>query len=286
VPRFPRHLLLALLAAAALWAPVSARGQEPRLFYETDGAGPPVVFVPDWAADTSIWFLVVPPLRPRFELIRYDLRGQGRSEAPADGVYSLEAHAADLGRLLDGLGIERAHLVGAGLGAAVALTYAERHPDRTRSVVAIQPHIAWDTDARQAWGRFVEAYGRSDHPPLSEYTSVVVGRWFGARFPDEEPWVVPFVDLMLSRQEGSPLVASLRAWLGSELALTSRSDVPVLLVWGQRAGPPEEEARLHGAFPVRRHMIEGAGAAPHVEAPGETAAAIASFLSEVDGAAP
>lgn len=283
--RISRLLLLAI--AAALLGPASVSAQAPRLFYETDGAGPPVVFVEDWAADTSIWFRILPSLRREFELIRYDLRGQGRSEAPADRAYSIDAHVADLGRLLDGLGIQRAHLVGAGVGATVALTFALQHPERTRSVVAIQPHIAWDSESREGWGRFVEAYQRSGRPPLTEYTSVVVARWFGDLYPDDEPWIVPFVDLMLSRQEPAPLIASLRVWLGTELAMPAyRSGVPVLLLTGERVRAPAEEARLHGVFAVRRLVVDDAGAAPHVEAPRETAAAIAAFVREVQAAAP
>ncbi len=283
----PRIPFLFIAMAAALLGPASASAQAPRLFYESDGAGPPVVFVEDWAADTSIWFRILPSLRTELELVRYDLRGQGRSEAPADRAYSIDAHVADLARIFDARGIERAHLVGAGLGATVALTFALQHPERTRSVVAIQPHIAWDSEAREGWGRFVEAYQRSGRPSLSEYTSVMVGRWFGDLYPDDEPWIVPFVDLMLSRQEPAPLIASLRVWLGTELAMPRyRSGIPVLLLTGERVGPPAEEARLHGVFPVRRLVVEDAGAAPHVEAPGETADAIAAFIREVQAAAP
>src|SRR5688500_10600750 len=70
-------VLLALVGAA----PSSA--QEPRLFYEEDGDGPPVVLIADWAHDTSTWFRLLPALRPGLRLVRYDLRAHGRSESPA-----------------------------------------------------------------------------------------------------------------------------------------------------------------------------------------------------------
>ena len=272
-----------LLAVLHFAAPPAGRAQGPRLFYESDGAGTPVVFVEDWATDTSLWFRILPALRSGHELVRYDLRGQGRSEVPEDGDYALAAHREDLARVLDGLGIRSAHLVGAGFGATVALAFALEHPDRTRSVVAIHPHIVWSADAREGWARFLEGYDRSGRPPVSEYASVIVDRWFGSRFPDEEPWLVPFVDLMLSRQDGPALTAALRSWLGTELDPPERrTGVPVLVLWGERSGPPASEPRLHRAFEVRRAPIGRAGGMPHVEAPRETAAAIAAFLESLE----
>jgi len=280
-PRFlPR-----VLAAALLLAPVAALGQDPRLYFESDGSGPAVVFVEDWANDTSIWFLVLPPMRGRFELLRYDLRGQGRSEIAANGDYSLRAHREDLLRALDSLGVERAHLVGAGFGGTIALAFAVEHPERALSVSLINPHVAWTEQGREEWGRFLEGYERAGRPPIADYASVIVGRWFGSRFPDREPWVVPFVDLMLRRQASAPLVESLRAWLGTEVAPDEASPVPTLLLWGERVGPPVEERRLHRGRIARRAAVEDAGWVPHVEAPRETARLLLDFLRSVEAPA-
>jgi pimeloyl-ACP methyl ester carboxylesterase len=269
----------ACLLAMVLLAPAGLRSQEPQLFYETDGSGQVVVFIEDWAQDTSIWFRVLPPLRPGFELLRYDLRGQGRSEAARDGDYSLEAHRRDLLRVLDGLGVQRAHLVGAGFGGTVAVAFALAHPERTLSVTAINPHVAWTRGARDSWAQFLEGYDRAGRPPIADYASVLVGRWFGTQFPDREPWVVPFVDLMLRRQASPPLIASLRAWLGTELASQAGSGVPLLLLWGESVGPPVEEPRLHRALAVSRAPVENAGRMPHIEAPRATARMLREFLT-------
>jgi 3-oxoadipate enol-lactonase len=262
-----------------LLAPAVVRGQEPQLFFETDGSGQVVVFVEDWGQDTSIWFRLLPPLRPGFELLRYDLRGQGRSEAARDGDYSLEAHRRDLLRVLDGLGVQRAHVVGAGFGGTVAVAFALAHPDRTLSVTAINPHVAWTRGARDSWAQLLEGYDRAGRPPIADYASVLVGRWFGTQFPNREPWVVPFVDLMLRRQASPPLIASLRAWLGTELAPQAGSGVPLLLLWGEEVGPPAEEPRLHRALAVSRASVEDAGRMPHIEAPRATARMVREFLT-------
>ena len=278
-----RPLLIALVLAAT--APAFARAQPPPLFYEVDGSGPAVVFLADWAQDTSIWFRVLPLLRRDYRLVRYDLRGQGRSEAPGDGDYSIVAHREDLLRILEGLGIRRAHLVGSGLGGAVALSFAAEHPERAISVTAIHPHLVWSPEDRGFWDRFLSAYGRAGRPPIADYASVLIDRWFGARYADQEPWVVAFSDLMLRRQASEALVASLQAWRGTELVVEGSVAVPVLLVWGERVGPPAGESRLHRSFRVARRLaVEGAGPVPQIEAPASLGEALAGFLRDVDPA--
>ena len=59
-----RIVVISLLAAAILLlvsAPADAQG--PRLFYESDGTGTPIILVPDWGHDTGSWFRILPLLR-------------------------------------------------------------------------------------------------------------------------------------------------------------------------------------------------------------------------------
>jgi len=264
--------LLALLASPA-WA------QGPSLFYEADGEGPPVVFVPDWAHDASSWFQLLPELRPGWRLVRYDPRGHGRSAAPEDGDYSLRAHVGDLERLLDGLEIERTSLVGSGAGAAIALAYAHAHPEKVTVVVAIAPRVGWTDEERAWWDRFFEAYDRVGRPSLAAYTSVLVDRWFGAEFANRHPWMVAFYDLMLRRQAPAPLVASLERWLVTDFIREPARDVPVLVVWGGRHRSRSGEARVRMAFPrFERAVVRDAGQKPAFHSPREAGGVVRSFL--------
>jgi len=70
-------------------------------------------------------------LVPNYSLAAVDLRGRGDSEKPESG-YGLDAHASDVIRVLDHLGLESAVLVGHSMGGFVALQTALRHPDRVR----------------------------------------------------------------------------------------------------------------------------------------------------------
>src|SRR5688500_4312892 len=92
-------------------------------------------------ADLSFWFLAgLPVLSRMFRVTAYDLRGHGHSEMPRTG-YSTADMAADLGGLLDHLGLERPHVVAHSFGAAVALHLAARDPERLRSLVLADPAI-------------------------------------------------------------------------------------------------------------------------------------------------
>ena len=270
----------AVLTIVLLITAATARAQAPRLFYETDGAGTSVVLVPDWAHDTGSWFRLLPLLRVEGRrLIRYDLRGQGRSEVAADGDYSLAAHRADLLRLMDGLGIERAHLVGNGLGASIVIGFTLEHPERVLSVAAVDPRLAWSEPERESWERLLAAWERIGRPTLGEYTSVLVERWVGTEFVVRNGWVVPWYDLMLRRQSAIALIASMRAWMGEEVDLAaSRSDIPALIMLGD-TGTSRGEAFM-AAFPrAWRERLDGSRSQQAaLDAPEELADRLEEFL--------
>ncbi|HJU85755.1 MAG TPA: alpha/beta hydrolase [Gemmatimonadota bacterium] len=273
---------LAAILLLAVSAPAGAQG--PRLFYESDGTGTPVVLVPDWAHDTGSWFRILPLLRADGRrLVRYDLRGQGRSEPPGDGDYSLAAHRADLLRLLDGLGIERAHLAGIGLGGTIVLEFALEHPERVLSVTAAEPRLQWEDADRNSWSRLLEAWERIGRPTLGEYTSVLVERWLGTGFVVRNGWAVPWYDLMLRRQSATELILSMRAWLAeSAPAPPAPSEVPALVVVGEGGMTAFEGEWLETALPrAWRERAEDSRLQPALDAPEE----LARHLEELWGRA-
>ncbi len=69
-------------------------------------------------------------------LVGVDLRGRGDSDKPESG-YGLEAHAGDVIRVLDHLGLDRATLIGHSMGGFVALETALSYPDRVRAIVEL-----------------------------------------------------------------------------------------------------------------------------------------------------
>jgi 3-oxoadipate enol-lactonase len=104
-----------------------------RLRYRVEGEGPKVVLLNGLFQRLESWDPVVPLLRG-YTLLRYDMRGQGESEAP-EGPYTPKAHAQDLLALLQELGWEEASLVGLSNGGIVALQAALMAPTRFRGLV-------------------------------------------------------------------------------------------------------------------------------------------------------
>lgn len=105
------------------------------LYYETEGDGETVAFVGDVGYGAWQWSFQAPALTGPFETLVWDLRGTGRSEAPA-GPYDVAMLAGDLEAVLGAADVRRCHLVGAGLGGAIALRYAREY-DRARSLTLL-----------------------------------------------------------------------------------------------------------------------------------------------------
>ncbi|WP_240506451.1 alpha/beta fold hydrolase [Thermoactinospora rubra] len=103
------------------------------LAYEEAGQGPAVVFVHAGIADRRMWDHQMAALAATHRVIRYDWRGRGESEDPAGPV----CHHRDLLRLMDGLGVARAALVGCSMGGSYALEAALAAPDRVAALVLI-----------------------------------------------------------------------------------------------------------------------------------------------------
>ena len=109
------------------------------------------------------WRAWVPTLSRRRPVVRFDMRGHSGTPPPPELRFALPELAADIARVLDGLGIGKAHLVGASAGGIVSLRFAHDFPDRLHSLtlVASTPRLAqmganMDTGA---WRRILEQEG-------------------------------------------------------------------------------------------------------------------------------
>jgi pimeloyl-ACP methyl ester carboxylesterase len=111
-----------------------------RLAYELAGDGPPVVLVHGLALDRRMWDDQIGPLvGAGHRVLRYDLRGFGRSADPRPG--EPYHHADDLRALMAHVGMAEAAIVGLSLGGWVALEFALMHPDATSRLVLVDPVI-------------------------------------------------------------------------------------------------------------------------------------------------
>ena len=103
------------------------------LAYQIDGDGPEtLVLVNGLADDRATWEAQIPAFAERFRVISFDNRGIGESPTPP-GPYTTVQMAEDLAGLVDGLGVERFHLLGVSMGGMIAQEYAIAHADRLLS---------------------------------------------------------------------------------------------------------------------------------------------------------
>ncbi len=122
----------------------TVRANNVNLYYETQGEGEPLILIPYLAADQACYAFQVGDYAKHFRCISVDLRGAGQSDKPAT-PYSTELFADDVAAFMQAIGVERAHVSGLSLGAAVGMWLASKHPARVKT---LSLHSAWPkTDA-------------------------------------------------------------------------------------------------------------------------------------------
>jgi 3-oxoadipate enol-lactonase len=108
--------------------------------YDVQGEGETVVLTPYTSADHAGYAFQLPAYTEHFRCVAIDLPGSGESSTPP-GPYSTEGYADQVASFIEGIGVEKAHVVGMSLGAAIALHLGARHPGRVRS---LSLHSGWD----------------------------------------------------------------------------------------------------------------------------------------------
>ncbi|HJS23768.1 MAG TPA: alpha/beta hydrolase [Pyrinomonadaceae bacterium] len=116
--------------------------------YEQQGSGEPLILIPYLAADNACYAFQVADYANHFTCISVDPRGAGETDKP-EGTYSTELFAEDVSAFMQALGVERAHISGISLGAAIGMWLAVKHPQKVKT---LSIHSGWaKTDA------FIEA---------------------------------------------------------------------------------------------------------------------------------
>lgn len=109
-----------------------------RLFYETAGKGPDLVFVHAGCADRRMWDPQFLAFAQHYRVLRYDLRGYGSSTLIKEPFSNRE----DLYRLLEFLGISKAHFVACSIGSQTVLDFALEHPESIVSLTLVSSAVS------------------------------------------------------------------------------------------------------------------------------------------------
>jgi pyruvate dehydrogenase E2 component (dihydrolipoamide acetyltransferase) len=258
-----------------------------RLEVLEQGAGAPVLLLPGFGSDVAVFARQAPVLASRWRVLAVNPRGVALSSSPEAERYDVAELAADAAAVCAArAGAGPAHVIGASLGAAVALELALAAPGRVRSLVLVTPFLAAPprlVAVLDAWCRLArevapETLAHALVPWLFGATSLADerARARNARGLAEIAARVPAATL--ARQ-----AAGLRAWSARGDAL-ARVAAPTLVVAGEEDLLVPDAAAVAEAIPgAALRRVPGAGHAVALEAPEVVNHAILAHLERATG---
>lgn len=280
--RFALSFVAAVLAAAppiSLSAQTQSGTTPAGLYYEVSGAGEPVVFIHGFSLDRRMWEPQVRAFEGRFRVIRYDLRGHGRSIAPTEPYTGY----GDLLGLLDALAVEPATLVGLSAGSELAINFALVHPGRVARLVLSAPGLGGYAVPPLPWfGPVFEAAGAGNAEraaALWAETPIMALRSNQDAAATVRALVMDNVSLWTYRRTEQPLAPPAVNRLGEITA-------PTLVIVGDEDLPHiKDVARLLAGqiAGARLVTIPGAGHIVNLDAPQRFNRAVAAFLQMGSG---
>jgi pimeloyl-ACP methyl ester carboxylesterase len=227
--------------------------------YEAAGEGEPVVLVHGLSGSTRWWSRNVQAIAERHRVYLVDLPGFGKMHRLRRQF--VLAEAADwLSGWMDGVGLERAHLVGHSMGGYICLRLAASRPEAVRRLVLVAPAGV--------------PTGRS----MVGYLGPLLGAALYAR-----PSFLPVLVRDALRTGPATLWRAARELLAEDARLgLRRIEAPTLLVWGERDPlvPPAIGDLLRGAIPDSKLVVlERSAHVPMFDRPEEFDAALLAFLA-------
>jgi 3-oxoadipate enol-lactonase len=250
--------------------------------YELSGKkrAPVVVLSHSLSSNLLMWNPQMDALTPCFQVLRYDTRGHGATEAPS-GPYTLGLLAEDLIGLLDALDMDRVHFVGLSMGGMIGQCLGLNHPHRLKSLVLCDTASIIPAEAQPVWQERLDKVRTKGMEALCEET---LERWFTPAFLRQNP---PMVRLIREQILATPTTG----YIGCAEAIRrlnfldriSAIKIPTLILVGEDdPGTPVSASKaMHGriagstlaVLPSARHLS-------NVEQPEAFNTALLKFLKD------
>lgn len=244
------------------------------------GADAPTVLLSNsLGASGEMWQPQLAALEPRYQVLRYDVRGHGHSDAPA-GPYSFDDLVGDAIAVLDHFDVQRADFIGLSLGCMTGLGVALSHPQRLRKLIACDGRADAPAPFVQSWDDRIAAI---EGGGMQAILAGTMERWFTdatrARVPD-----------FMAQMDAMFLRTSVTGYRGCAEALKTLDylkdlgDIctPTLYVAGSLdVGAPPDVMRAMAEVTPGSSFIEIANAAhlANVDNPDEFNSAVMTFLA-------
>jgi 3-oxoadipate enol-lactonase len=250
------------------------------IFFETLGAGEPLLFLNGIMMTTGSWALQTRALSKRFRCILCDFRGQLRS--PRSGPLGLDHHVADVLELLDHLGLERVSIVGTSFGGEIGMAFAARYPERVSRLIV----IACVAHVGEELRRLVQRWSDTARTDPEQLYDVSAAHNFSPRFLEDHPEVVIAGKERL-RSHPPDFFLAFADLCDEFLTLDIRDELPkitapTLVIAAERDAlkPPPYSEEIVSLIPnATLHVIPDAGHAVVIEDARAVNEAIAEFLA-------
>jgi 3-oxoadipate enol-lactonase len=257
-----------------------------RLFYEIAGDGEPIVFLHGGLLDSRNWDDQFSFFAQRYQAIRYDQRGAGRSEiSPGQATYAPYQDLYDVLRALD---LPPAMLVGLSGGARFAIDLAIAHPERVRKLALVSPGMS-GYDFADAWThqRGAAMMEALSHGALDDAVELFLTMWTDGptRTPDQvDPAVRERIRAMAAHSLPlSRVVPDFQELDPPAVGRLAAIQAPTLIVLGSHDTPD-----IHGIGTLLQEQVPGAelimlsevGHTLNMEKPAEFNALLDRFLAQ------
>jgi pimeloyl-ACP methyl ester carboxylesterase/DNA-binding CsgD family transcriptional regulator len=233
-----------------------------QLAYAVHGTGPPLVRVATWLAhleldwESPVWRHWLTRLGERHTVVRYDERGCGLSDTNL-GDLSVETWVGDVEAVVDAAGLERFALLGVSQGAAVAIAYAARHPDRVSDLVLYGGYgrgrrFRGQVDEEDALIAAIRAGWMAPDPAFRRVFSML---FVPHGTPEQMAW---FEDMLRSSTTCEAAIQLFQARGGLnvlELAPQVRARTLIMHAQDDRVVPIEEGRRLAALIPGAHFVV-------------------------------
>ena len=258
-----------------------------RIYYETAGKGTPFIMIHAGVADSRQWNNEFEYFAQRYQVIRYDQRGYGKSE-PVAGEFNL---MNDLVSLLDTLDIHvPAIIMGCSMGGGLAMDFALTYPSRVKALIMVgSGPSGLDLDVPRS-AKFAEAEKAFDAGDLDLTAELETEIWFDGT--DRTPQQVNQKMRQLAYDMDRKALEYESRQLGKRLPnmettaydRLSNLTIPVLVIVGEHDTPyilAAADYMLEKLPSVQKMVIEDAAHLPNMDHPDEFQTTVKTFLDSL-----
>jgi len=261
-----------------------AEVNDTRLYYEIVGRGHPLVLVHGFSVNTRVWDDQFEVFAKRFKVMRYDVRGFGKSALPTVGKeYS---HSKDLKALLKQFRIGCAYIVGLSMGGRIALDFTLEYPEATKALILVDSIIGGFRDWSKTWSELWESVWKEAKKNGVEAAKEVMKNCPLFKPAFEKPDVAFRLTQMISDYSGWHFINTdpLRSLDPPAIDRLQEIRVPTLIIVGERDLPDFHiiadilNKKIQNSKTI---TLKGAGHMSNMETPSEFNEAVLSFLANV-----